>query len=141
MPGPVPMRLTELSTHSHRAEKQVDTVEAHGEVPVPDLNIPDAHEIVEGMWEAAKTSAQKKYYEATDWQQLRLVLVFADKLLKSSRPSGQMLAVVHSMLGDLLTSEGSRRRLRIEVERRVDGKPENVLDVAAMFKQRLATAN
>jgi hypothetical protein len=141
MPGPVPMRVAELNKHSHRVNDQVDTVKVDGEVPVPDLNIPDAHDIVLEMWEAAKNSAQKRYYEPTDWQQLRLVLVFADKLLKSSRPSGQMLAVVHSMLGDLLTSEGSRRRLRIEVERRVNGEPENVLDVAAMFKQRLATAN
>jgi hypothetical protein len=40
------------------------------------------------------------------------------------------------MLTDLLVSEGSRRRVRLEVERSQSGG--EVLDVADLFRQRLA---
>ncbi len=141
MPGPVPKRIAEFGEHSHRKIPTVDTLPIVGDYRPPPLNIDDPHDIVRQLYEAAKRSAQARYFEPTDWQMLRLTLTFADKLLKSSRPSGQMLAVVHSMLGDLLTSEGARRRLRIEVERRSTDEKDNVLDVASLFRERLAAAN
>lgn len=48
-----------------------------------------------------------------------------------------MLATVHSMLGDLLVTEGSRRKCRIEVER--ETVKDNVVDIAALFRERLAS--
>jgi hypothetical protein len=63
-------------------------------------------------------------------------LHFADVLLKSSRPSGQLLSTVQTMLTDLLLTEGARRRVRLEVER--NQSEAAVLDVADMFRARLA---
>jgi hypothetical protein len=42
------------------------------------------------------------------------------------------------MMSDLLVSEGSRRRFRIEIERTPEGVDANVIDIATLFKQRLS---
>jgi hypothetical protein len=42
------------------------------------------------------------------------------------------------MMGDLLVSEGARRRFRVEVERNQGETEGEVLDVASLFKLRLA---
>jgi hypothetical protein len=42
------------------------------------------------------------------------------------------------MMGDLLVSEGSRRRFRVEVERSSGETEAEVLDIASLFKLRLA---
>ncbi|RLC65773.1 MAG: hypothetical protein DRH97_07550 [Chloroflexi bacterium] len=81
-------------------------------------------------------SAQARYFEPTDWAFARLTLHFADAQVKSGRPNGQVLATVHSMLSDLLVTEGSRRKVRVEVER--EAVKDNVVDIAQLFRERLA---
>ncbi|WP_280453692.1 hypothetical protein [Nocardia brasiliensis] len=63
---------------------------------------------------------------------------FLDGLLKSPRVNGQVLSVVQSMLNDLLVTEGARRRVRLEVER--GGQAAEVVDIAAMFGERVMGA-
>ena len=58
--------------------------------------------------------------------------------MKNSRPSAQMLQSINSALGDLLVSEGARRRVRLEVERQK--KDADVVDLAALFKERMGEA-
>ena len=69
--------------------------------------------------------------------------IYAEMVQKSGQPlspcvvvNGQVLATVASMLSDLLVSEGSRRKVRVEVEREV--KRENITDIAQLFRDRLA---
>jgi hypothetical protein len=114
----------------------VDRVQAIGTVCVPDLNMDDPHPLVSELYLALQESAQSRYYEPSDWSYAKFALHFADHLLKAHRPSAQLLATVQTMMSDLLMSEASRRRVRLEVERsQAEGA---VLDVADMFRARLA---
>jgi hypothetical protein len=96
----------------------------------------DVHPLVNELFLSLKDSAQSRFYEPSDWAYAKFTLHFADVLLKSSRPSGQLLSTVQTMLTDLLLTEGARRRVRLEVER--NQSEAAVLDVADMFRARLA---
>lgn len=132
--GPIPKRSDER-IRRNTENGTVDKVEAIGPVDIPELNFPDPHPMIADLYLSMQESAQSKFFEPSDWEYARFCLHFADVLLKSSRPSSQLLAAVNSMLSDLLVSEGSRRRVRLEVERSVSGGDD--LDVADLFRQKL----
>jgi len=69
-------------------------------------------------------SGQVQYFEPSDWAFARLLArLLSDQLVKP-RPSSEMVKAILSAMNDLGTTEGARRRMRIEVERAVadDGK-------------------
>ena len=135
MPGPVPKR-SDQRVRRNKPDVAVSKVTALGSVPRPaELGFDDPHPITAEYWDAMHASAQSRFFEASDWASAKFTLHFADRLLKSQRPSGQMLATVHSMLADLLVSEGSRRKLRLEIDR-ADATDAQV-DVAALFREKL----
>lgn len=134
--GPAPKRSEERIRRNK--EEPIDKVDMIGEVEVPELGIPNAHPIIVDFYESLKESGQSKYYEPSDWQFARYTMHFANRLIQSGKPSSQMLAAVNNALQDLLVSEGQRRRVRLEVER-AEAKGE-VVDLAAMFKERLNAA-
>lgn len=134
--GPVPKRSDEKIGYSAHV---IDKVQAFGVVKKPELGLSgDVHPIITDFWDSLGESAQSRYYETSDWQYARVSLHFLNQLLKSGKPSAQMLTVVNQMLTDLLVSEGSRRRVRMEIER--DVSTSNVIDVADYFRQ-LASKN
>lgn len=135
MPGPIPKR-SEERIRRNKPEVAIDSITVIGKVPQPDLGLTDPHPLITDLYESLKESAQSRFYEPSDYQYARFCLHFADLLLKSNRPSAQLLASVNQMLTDLLVSEGSRRRVRLEVERSDSGG--DVIDVAGLFRQRLA---
>lgn len=132
--GPVPKRSDQRVRRNK--DEDLEKVEAIGVVRMPHLGLDNPHPLVVDLYLSLADSAQSRFYEPSDWQYARFALHFADVLLKSARPSSQLLASVQTMLTDLLVSEGSRRRVRLEVERSQSGG--EVLDVADMFRQRLA---
>jgi hypothetical protein len=133
--GPVPKRDSERIRRNKIEPAEV--VAVIGSVEVPPLGLSDPHPIVVDLYRSLAESAQSRFYEASDWQFARFAMHFADQLLKAQRASGPVLATVHSMLGELLVSEGARRRVRMEVERS-NGGTADVVDIASMFKARLA---
>lgn len=134
--GPVPKRSDERVRRNTTEYGEIDKVPAIGPVAVPDLGLEDPHPLIADFYESLKDSAQSQYYEPSDWQLARFALHFANILVKSGRPSSQLLAAVNSMLTDLLVSEGSRRRVRMEIERnQAEGQ---LIDVAEMFRQQFA---
>lgn len=132
--GPVPKR-SEERIRRNKPEVEITKIEAVGEAPQPELGLFSPEPMIEDFWEALGQSAQSRFYEPSDWQFARFTLHFADGLLKSSRPSAQMLQGVNSALGDLLVSEGARRRVRMEVER-AQAKA-SVVDISELFRQRM----
>ena len=133
MPGPVPKRSEERI----RLNKvDIDKVRAIGPVVYPKLGMSDPHPLVASLYESMKKSGQAKFFEPTDWEFARFTMFFMDHLLKQPRPSSLMLQQVNTMLTSLLVTEGDRRRVRMEVERDTQGG--DVIDVAEMFRQRLA---
>lgn len=133
--GPVPKHSSER-IRRNKPDIPIETIPSIADVTVPPLAVDDPHPIVSEIYASMKESAQSQYYEPSDWAYANFTLVFCDKLLKSTRPSGQVLATVQSMLAELLLTEGSRRRVRIEVER--NQATGEVLDVAELFRSRLS---
>lgn len=132
--GPVPKRSDER-IRRNKDEVPIEKVEAIGPVEIPELGFDNPHPVVVDLYRSLSESAQSQFYEPSDWQYARFALHFANRLLTSPKPSGQMLASVNAMLTDLLVSEGSRRRVRLEVERnQAEG---DVIDIAAHFRQAM----
>lgn len=138
--GPVPKRSEERIRRNTTEYGTIDKIEVIGPVTVPRLEIVNPHPFTRELWDGMIDSGQAKYFEPSDWAYAKFALHFADKLLKSGKPSAQMLVAVNQMLTDLLVSEGSRRRVRLEVERN-SGEEGAVLDVAEMFRQRLTATS
>lgn len=132
-PGPIPKRSEERIRRNKGEE--ITRIEAVGSVECPNLDIDNAHPIVQSMWDSLEQSAQSIYYEPSDWEFARYTMHFANQLLHSSRPSAQMLQVVNAAFADLLVSEGSRRRVRLEVER--NKSTADVVDIADLFRERM----
>lgn len=135
--GPIPKR-SEERIRRNNDEVEITKIEAGGLVEQPLLGLDDPHPMIVDFWESLGDSAQSKFYEPSDWQFARFTLHFADQLVRSSRPSSQMLMAVNSSLTELLVSEGSRRRVRMEIER--EQAKAQVVDIATMFQERMRDA-
>ena len=117
MPGPVPKRSSERRRRNK--ESAVDTVRvevgAVVEIPKPHSTW---HPIAKRWYLSLAGSGQATFYEPSDWAMAEFGAEMMSRLLKQgARPSAQMLQSILSMMTDLLTSEASRRRVRLEIER------------------------
>lgn len=131
--GRVPKRSDQRHGHRTKAEQSaVETVEAIGNVDPGELLVDFPHVIVQELWDAALDSAQRRYMEPTDWAQLQLVLHEINHYLNAKNKNGQILATLMSALGDLLFTEGSRRRVRLEIDRNANNTKAPVIDLEAM---------
>ncbi len=83
--------------------------------PVAD---PDWHPVIRQWWEALVASPQtREFYVESDWGFAYYLAARESINLSQSRPSAQASAIFVAAQADLLVTEGSRRRLRIELER------------------------
>lgn len=136
--GRVPKKVDQKHGHRTKAEKAaVETVSAIGNVDAGSLIVQDPHPIVSELWEAAQNSAQRSFFERSDWAMLNLTLYELDRYLKGSKRNGQILSALYSALGELLFSEGARRRVRIEIDRSTNAEPAPVRDIGSM-RQRFS---
>lgn len=116
--GPVPKRTDELMGHWSKDKKDgADKPEMRGPVKVPPLGVKDAHPIARAWYRSLAESGQSRYYEPSDWQLARVVASQLSDYLSGGRLSANMFAALLSACDSLLTTEGARRRLRIEVQR------------------------
>lgn len=123
--GPVPKRSDQRRRRN--ADGNVDTIDATpGAPPVvaPPLGFA-THEIAMEWYESLAESAQAQYFEPSDWQAARVVAHEIGRMLNRKDASGQLLTSVWSAMGDLLTTEAARRRVRVEIDRNgVEGDDE-----------------
>lgn len=116
--GPVGKRSSQRMGHRSKAEKAaVDTVPAAGGVSVPEPS-DEWHPIARDWFLSLAKSGQARFMEPSDWQAARYVAEVMTKNLGAARFSAQLFAAVWSAMESLLTSEGSRRRVRLEIERK-----------------------
>lgn len=62
-------------------------------------------------------SGQSAFYEPSDWQDARVAAALLSRLLSAERPSPELFKGWLSLAERLLTTEGARRRLRLELTR------------------------
>jgi hypothetical protein len=133
--GPIPERSE--ARRRRNKEDGPGLIQAPSGVPadVPDLPEPDPlwHPIAADWYLSLQESGQAQFYEPSDWAMARYAAELMSRGLSSDRPpNGQYVAALNSVMASLLTTEGDRRRARIELERKstVKAAPASVTAIA-----------
>lgn len=133
--GPVPKRQSQ----KRGRDKPVIPVEraAAGEVEVPE---PDAawHPFALAWYESLGRSGQAVFYQQSDWEQARIWADILSRQLKG-KPSAVMMQGWAHAASELLTTEGARRRLRIELQRAKPEEPDRVSHLDELAKRRASS--
>ena len=136
--GPVPRRSSERRRRNKEAE--VETVAPLTEkVPQP-AGDPKWHPIALEWYESLSTSGQARFYEPSDWIFAKYVAEAMSRNIKArgSKFSSVLFASVCSGMSDLLTTEASRRRVRLEIERADAAQEPAGVTAIADYRQRLS---
>lgn len=119
--GPAPKRDDQ---RTRRNQPSVPTTTAPaGSVPV--VPAPEASwaPLARDWFLSLAQSGQSAFYEASDWAEARFIAEMMSRVLKSERVNGQLVATILAGTTKLLTTEGDRRRVRIELERHSGPEP------------------
>jgi hypothetical protein len=137
-PGPIPKR-EDVRRRRNKPEPGDEILHAHGApvvaVPEPDDNW---HPISRDWFVSLAESGQSRFYEPSDWQYARYIAeAMSRNLYGGFKMSAVMFGAVMSGMSELLTTEGSRRRARVELERDAPTEDASVLAIAE-YRQELA---
>lgn len=131
--GPVPKRSTERRRRN--TDSKTDVVKLVGAAPVVAPEADETwHPIAIDWYRSLGESGQAVFFEPSDWQAARYVADIMSRSLKARKFSAMLFAAVWSAMNDLLTTEASRRRVRMEFER--GGEPETPAGVIALASYR-----
>lgn len=136
--GPAPKRDAQRR-RKNKPAVPTQKVVAEGKVEIPAPS-EEWDPIAKDWYASLRTSGQSRYFEPSDWQAARYVAEAMTKNLNAKQFSAVLFAAVWSALGELLTTEGARRRVRMEVERVASADPDEDAAVAALddYRKRLA---
>lgn len=109
----------------HRSKTEKDAItKAPSGAPddLPDLPDPSPlwDPIATDWYLSLRESGQAAFYQPSDWAVARYAAELMSRVLDCSErgPNGQLVAALNSVMASLLTTEGDRRRARMELERR-----------------------
>lgn len=115
----VPKRSEE---RRRRHKRDVDKAPGAAAVTIPNPH-PQWHPIARRWFASLAESGQSRYYEPSDWAAAEYVAESMSRNLKQGqRFSATLFASIVSAMNELLTTEGARRRVRIELERHPGGE-------------------
>ncbi|QDP44208.1 terminase small subunit [Streptomyces phage Celia] len=136
--GPVPNRSEDLARPRERkggdAKAVTKGVARPTSVPNADR---DWHPIARKVWDGAKASGQTDFYQASDWAILYSLCDDLSAFKKSKVRSAQMAQTLYSALGNLLLTEGDRRRAGIELNEPPDESEAASVVAIADYKKEL----
>ena len=116
MPGPAPKR----SSERRRRNKTPGLESSPAAVSVVQPACPeDLHVRAQEWYRSLATSGQSAFYTASDWQVALICAAAIDMFMETGRAT--LLAEIRSLQSQLLTTEGERRRSRLELEREEPG--------------------
>lgn len=114
--GPVPKRVEARLGHRTVAERSVTVAAGFEGVTQPPAD--DSWHVMAAEWyESLALSGQAAFYQPSDWATARVWAEILSRQLSAGRVSAQMIAAWASGATELLTTEGARRRGRLELER------------------------
>ncbi|MGW7270823.1 phage terminase small subunit [Streptomyces sp. NPDC054864] len=138
MSGPVPKRSDQRRRRNTSDGPALMKAEA-GKDPVIPRASGDWHPIAKRWFQSLKDSGQAQFYEQSDWLTAVYVAEAMSRNLASTKFSAQLFQSVMSAMTDLLTTEGARRRARVELERLEDTEdPAEAARVTLMESYRKA---
>lgn len=94
------------------------------------------HPVAQAWFRSLEQSGQSQFYEPSDWAAARYVAEVMSRNLTASRFSAQLFAGVWTAMSELLTTEGARRRARLEIERETGQEDPETAEVAAIEDYR-----
>jgi len=86
-------------------------------VPIPDPD-PDWHPIARDWFISLGESGQHAFFQPSDWATARFVAEAMSRCVARDYMSANMFGQIMSAASELLSTEGARRRLRMELQRR-----------------------
>ncbi|WP_349628703.1 hypothetical protein [Streptomyces benahoarensis] len=113
MPGPVPKRSDQRRRRNESDGPALVKAEA-GKAPTVPRASGDWHPIAKRWFQALKDSGQYQFYEQSDWLSAVYVAEAMSRNLGQTKFSAQLFQSVMSAMTDLLTTEGARRRARVD---------------------------
>lgn len=121
MPGPVPKRSDQRRRRNKPdGPELVQIVASSPEQEAPAT--PDTwHSLVMEWFDSLKVSGQAVFYQPSDWATAKIAGQALSDALNSGDLKASMLAEFNAMATNLMTTEGARRRLRVELQG--DGGP------------------
>ncbi|MFC6090864.1 hypothetical protein [Saccharothrix lopnurensis] len=122
--GPLGKRSEAQAGHRTKAEKAaVDKVVVETDEPIErPAPMGTWHQIAKDWYLSLHTSGQGKFMEPSDWQAATFVAEYMTKLLEDDKFNARGFAAIWSAMNDLLTTEGARRRVKLEISRRTPGE-------------------
>ncbi|MGW0984291.1 phage terminase small subunit [Streptomyces xiamenensis] len=138
--GPVPKR-SEERRRRNKGEGPEPVAAPSGPPPdAPVLPEPDNdwHPVASDWYLSLRESGQAAFYQPSDWAVARYVAELMSRALSAERPNGQLIAAINSTMSSLLTTEGDRRRARIELERQRPVAEQQPAGVTAIADYRAA---
>jgi hypothetical protein len=139
--GPVPKRSTERRRRNKESAPDVVKIADGAPVVMPEPNS-GWHPIAVDWYMSLADSGQAQYFEPSDWQAARVLAEVMSRNLRQKKFSAVLFATVWSGMSDLLTTEASRRRVRMEIERgAIPGTPAGVTALADYRKSLGAPAS
>lgn len=133
MPGPVPARS---DRRRRRNKPEVETLRAEGlGASQPGID-PDWHPIAQRWFESLGASGQAEFYEASDWATAVYVAQAMSANLTQPKFSAVLFSSVMSAMTELLTTEGARRRVRLELERATEEEEPAAVAIMAQYRDR-----
>jgi hypothetical protein len=95
------------------------------------------HPLARDWYRSLADSGQSRWYEPSDWQTARILADLLSKALRSRKVTAALIERWQVGATELLTTEGARRRVRLELERDAAGQDEEpVADVADLDAAR-----
>lgn len=113
--GPVPKRNAQRRRRNE--ESKADTAPALTSVVEAPPVVKSWAPAAKRWYESLAESGQAQFFEPSDWQAAQLVAGELSVYLRSKKRSAMMWSHIWTAMTDLLTTEGARRRLKIEIER------------------------
>ena len=111
-------------------------------IALVDEGLPDGedvgwHPLARDWYRSLAESAQSQFYEPSDWQTARVLAELLSRSLKSGRVTAALVERWQVGATELLTTEGARRRARLELERTTEaGAAQEAGDVSELDEYR-----
>lgn len=138
--GPIPKRESQRRRRNNEnGQRDVTRAPGASDVVTPDPS-PEWHPAARGWFDSLAASGQSAFYEPSDWWEAYFIAeAMSRNLNQGAKFSAVLFSSIVSAMGELLTSEGSRRRVRLELERSGVGDEDEDASVSELnaYRKRL----
>lgn len=129
--GPIPKRSDQRRRRN--VTPGLEQAPAAAAVKIPPASR-DWHPIARDWYRSLKASGQSRYYEPSDWATARYFAELMSMSLQSGDVNASLISAIINGSRDLMTTEGQRRRVSLELTRAATGAD----DEASEARDRVA---